>query len=196
MEEGKISFWHPASLISTCFGLGKAPIVPGTFGSLGAIGILMLCVCSFGYISGNLVVENQELPYDLLARITFFVTASLLLTYFLVSVPLIRVYQRRKNLGDASEIVADEVVGQVIACAILYFSFAGFIYTPEMEITTLQIIYGLLACFITFRLFDILKPGPIGWLDRSVKGAWGVMLDDVLAGVFAGVVSSLIFLLF
>lgn len=47
-------------------------------------------------------------------------------------------------------------------------------------------VLGLLA-FAAFRLFDIWKPGPIGWLDRRVQGGLGTMLDDVLAGVFAGV---------
>lgn len=44
---------------------------------------------------------------------------------------------------------------------------------------------SLLLGFILFRLFDILKPWPIGWLDRRVSGGLGIMLDDVLAGVYA-----------
>ncbi|QFY88366.1 phosphatidylglycerophosphatase A [Magnetovirga frankeli] len=44
---------------------------------------------------------------------------------------------------------------------------------------------SLLLGFILFRLFDILKPWPIGWLDRRVAGGLGIMLDDVLAGVYA-----------
>ncbi|PZP24876.1 MULTISPECIES: phosphatidylglycerophosphatase A [Pseudomonas] len=43
----------------------------------------------------------------------------------------------------------------------------------------------LLLGFVAFRLFDIFKPGPIGWLDRHLQGGLGIMLDDVLAGVFA-----------
>ena len=39
--------------------------------------------------------------------------------------------------------------------------------------------------FIAFRLFDILKPWPVSWADRSVAGAWGVMLDDLIAGAYA-----------
>ena len=42
--------------------------------------------------------------------------------------------------------------------------------------------------FILFRLFDIMKPWPIDWLDQNVKGAWGVMIDDVAAAIFAVVV--------
>jgi len=43
----------------------------------------------------------------------------------------------------------------------------------------------IVAGFLLFRLFDILKPWPIGWLDRRVKGGLGIMLDDMLAGLFA-----------
>ncbi|MBF0284447.1 MAG: phosphatidylglycerophosphatase A [Magnetococcales bacterium] len=42
------------------------------------------------------------------------------------------------------------------------------------------------AAFLLFRLFDILKPGPVGWLDRRLTGGWGVMADDLAAGAMAG----------
>jgi len=50
----------------------------------------------------------------------------------------------------------------------------------------LQLYPGIIAGFLFFRLFDILKPGPIGWADRR-NDALGVMLDDVIAGVFAAI---------
>ena len=46
----------------------------------------------------------------------------------------------------------------------------------------------VLYAFVLFRVFDILKPWPIGWLDRRVKGGFGIMIDDVLAGIMALVV--------
>ncbi|MES9897437.1 MAG: phosphatidylglycerophosphatase A [Sedimenticola sp.] len=49
----------------------------------------------------------------------------------------------------------------------------------------------LVAGFILFRLFDILKPWPIGWLDRQVAGGWGIMLDDMLAGLFGFILLQL-----
>jgi phosphatidylglycerophosphatase A len=42
--------------------------------------------------------------------------------------------------------------------------------------------------FVLFRLFDIWKPGPVGWCDQNIKGGWGVMIDDVVAGTMAGAV--------
>jgi phosphatidylglycerophosphatase A len=43
----------------------------------------------------------------------------------------------------------------------------------------------VLAGFVVFRLFDIAKPWPISWLDRNVHGGWGIMVDDILAGIFS-----------
>lgn len=51
----------------------------------------------------------------------------------------------------------------------------------------------LLAGFLLFRLFDIWKPWPIGWVDKQVSGGWGIMLDDILAGIYAAVILQLIY---
>ena len=72
---------------------------------------------------------------------------------------------------DAGEIVADEAVGMWLALLLC---------PPVWWLAGLA--------FALFRLFDIAKPGPIGWLDRNVKGGLGVMLDDVLAGVLTAIV--------
>ena len=74
----------------------------------------------------------------------------------------------RLGVSDHGAIVWDEFVGFWIAVALV----------PNQ--------WGwLLAGFVLFRVFDILKPWPIALLDRKVHGGWGVMLDDVVAGVFA-----------
>lgn len=79
---------------------------------------------------------------------------------------------------DPSEIVIDELVGQWIA--ILPLSYAAW----SMEISILAMWPGWIAAFVLFRFFDITKLGPIGWADRR-DDALGVMLDDVIAGLFA-----------
>ncbi len=81
---------------------------------------------------------------------------------------------------DPSEIVVDEVVGQWIA--LLPLSYAAW----SMEMSILVMWPGWIAAFALFRLFDIWKPGPVGWADRR-GDALGVMLDDVIAGVFAAI---------
>ena len=72
--------------------------------------------------------------------------------------------------SDPSQIVVDEVAGQLITLMFI---------PPE----TIWYIFGL----ILFRFFDIKKPWPIGWLDKNVEGGMGIMLDDIAAGIFAGV---------
>ncbi len=81
---------------------------------------------------------------------------------------------------DPSEIVVDELVGQWIA--ILPLSYAAW----SMEISILAMWPGWIAAFVLFRLFDITKPGPVGWADRRADPL-GVMLDDVIAGIFAAI---------
>lgn len=79
---------------------------------------------------------------------------------------------------DPSEIVVDEVAGQWIA--LWPVSYGAFFAGAEV----LRLWPGIVAAFLLFRLFDIWKPGPVGWADRR-GDALGVMLDDVIAGAFA-----------
>lgn len=81
---------------------------------------------------------------------------------------------------DPSEIVVDELVGQWIA--VLPLSIAS--WRMGIDITVMW--PGWIAAFVLFRLFDIWKPWIIGWADRR-GDALGVMLDDVIAGVFAAI---------
>jgi len=87
---------------------------------------------------------------------------------------------RGKADHDPSEIVIDEVVGQWIALLPLSFG-AAYVGAPVTALWP-----GWIAAFVLFRLFDITKPGPVGWADRRGDPA-GVMLDDVIAGVFAAI---------
>ena len=72
-----------------------------------------------------------------------------------------------KEHSDPGAIVIDEVAGQTLALA------------------SCQNFLSLVAAFLLFRIFDILKPGPIGWLDRKIKGGLGIMIDDMAAGLCA-----------
>jgi len=79
--------------------------------------------------------------------------------------------QAADKLGehDFGGIVWDEVAGYLITMWLVPFSWQT-----------------ALAGFVLFRLFDIVKPWPIIWLDQHVQGGFGIMIDDVLAGIFAG----------
>lgn len=82
---------------------------------------------------------------------------------------------------DPSEVVIDEVVGQWIALL------PTAIGATHAGVSFWALWPGIVVAFFAFRLFDIWKPGPIGWADRR-GDALGVMLDDVFAGVAAAVV--------
>ncbi|MCD8547553.1 MAG: phosphatidylglycerophosphatase A [Aeromonadaceae bacterium] len=77
---------------------------------------------------------------------------------------------------------ATEAIGQEDHGGIVWDEFMGYGITM---IAAPAGWFWLLAGFLLFRLFDILKPWPIGWLDRRVKGGLGIMVDDLLAGVMA-----------
>jgi phosphatidylglycerophosphatase A len=95
---------------------------------------------------------------------------ALVLGLAAAAVPICGRAQKLLGRPDPPEIVLDEVVGQLLALAGASGSIG-------------QIIGGVLL----FRLFDIVKPFPIGWIDSRVAGGLGIVLDDVLAGVGAGI---------
>ena len=81
----------------------------------------------------------------------------------------IKVTEMRWQTHDDSRIVIDEVVGQLLV----------FLFCPPT-------LFNLVVGFLLFRLFDIVKPGPVGWADRELPGAYGTLLDDVIAGLLGG----------
>ena len=116
--------------------------------------------------------------------------AALPLAYFLLSVPvgqamlvigalfLMGVWasnaiEAALEQHDASLIVIDEVVGQCLVVTLLDVFLRGAVVTNLL----------LLLSFIGFRLFDIIKPWPVGWVDRKIGDGVGVMLDDVVAAL-------------
>ena len=86
-------------------------------------------------------------------------------------------YELETGEHDSKEIVIDELAGMWLA-----FSISG--ATAES-----WLIPAILS-FAFFRLFDIWKPSVIGKIDRDVKGGWGVMGDDMLAGIFGGICAA------
>lgn len=170
-----LSRLHPAWLIATVCGIGKSPIAPGTFGSLAAFPLAWLLFWLFGYYSE--AVLALSLPYVPL-MIAFWLGSQVIL--FLKGVWASNVYMRHTGTHDPGEIVIDEVSGQLLVFTYAY----GHIFRAQMVDTT-HVLMLCVVSFILFRLFDILKPWPICWLDRNVKGGLGVMLDDIGAGVAA-----------
>lgn len=113
--------------------------------------------------------------YFLLASLPVFFYALLLLIAFLLGCWLCDRTSRDLGVHDHGGIVWDEFVGYWL--------------------TMLALPAGLgwaLAGFLLFRFFDIIKPWPIRWADQQVSGGFGIMLDDVLAGIYAGLILHLI----
>ena len=84
-------------------------------------------------------------------------------------------YVRKTRFGDPVECVLDEVAGQWFALIPVAVEMRGGDWRP------------FVLGFIFFRLFDIWKPWPVSWADQKIKGGLGVMTDDMIAGLMAGV---------
>lgn len=100
---------------------------------------------------------------------------ALLIT--VIAVKQIDKYEEEVKEHDGKEIVIDELAGMWIALSICGV-------TPE------NIYYLAPLSFLYFRLFDIWKPSIIGRIDRNVKGGWGVMGDDLVAGIAGGIAAA------
>lgn len=149
-----------ARLIATFGGVGLLPGPTGTWGSLAALP------------TGYLLHRTGGFP--LLALVAAIAYG---LGYWAAQVETFE-----KDDLDPGHIVIDEVVGQWIA--LMPLSFGLWLHgAPGWLFPWPGWVFGFLA----FRAFDIWKPGPVGWADRR-KGPTGVMLDDVLAGVLAAIV--------
>lgn len=145
---------------------GYVGLIPGPAGTWGSLAALPLGYALHWY--GG---------FPLLAAATAFLT---LLGYWAVLVEVVDEHDL-----DPSHVVVDEVVGQWIALWPLSFGLwhmgaPGSLFPWP----------GWVGGFLLFRLFDVLKPGPVGWADRR-KGAQGVMLDDLIAGALAAVLVTL-----
>lgn len=141
------------------------------FSSLFYIGFIKKAPGTFGSIGAVILI------YPFLQNITFYEQQYILFaTLFLGTIASAHYMEITKKM-DPKEIVIDEVLG-VWLCIFINQYFA-----PEMQLEILVV-----ASLVLFRFFDILKPFPINIIDSKMKNALGVMLDDVLAGIFASIV--------
>ncbi|BDA05074.1 phosphatidylglycerophosphatase A [Helicobacter pylori] len=115
---------------------------------------------------GSLVALLLGLPILIFSANTLFLAAILI---GLIAIAQIDKEEEESKIHDSSYIVIDELVGMWLAMAISGLSLAGVILS-----------------FIFFRIYDITKPSLIGKIDKEVKGGLGVVADDALAGVLAG----------
>lgn len=166
-ENVKVPFW--VTLFGSGFYTGFTPLASGTVGSLLAFGIY-------------LIPRFSEWYYLLASIIVFF---------------FIGLYCAEKMRGrwgeDPPEVTIDEIVGQWFTYLIgsvvfeLFFSFKSF--DPEFKFAT-KLVFAVIG-FLVFRFFDIIKLEPAKYFDKKDSGL-GIMLDDVISGLYAGIFTSVI----
>jgi phosphatidylglycerophosphatase A len=113
--------------------------------------------------------------YLVMQSLTLPVYVPLVAVLFLLGIPICAHTAKRLGVHDHPGIVWDEIVGYLVT---MTFAPTGWLW--------------VLAGFVLFRFFDVLKPWPIRWLDRRVGGGFGIMVDDLLAGIAAAGVLQLL----
>lgn len=155
-------------IIVSLFGCGKSPIASGTVGSFATLPLAYFLIQWYGI--GGIIAG---------AFVLFFLGV-------LFSVEVLKY-----TAHDPAIIVIDEAVGQLLSFLFVAESLKN--SAEQIGISGQVCIY--LAAFFLFRFFDIVKPQPAKFFDKCVLNAWGVMLDDVAAGLYAAVVVYCIYAL-
>ena len=130
-------------------------------------GLLPKAPGTWGSIVGGILgyIILLFLPQSTLFLLTILIT--------LIAVKEINIYEKETKIHDDKRIVIDEIAGMWVAMSLAGGSIIAVIFS-----------------FIYFRIFDIKKPSIIGKIDEKVEGGWGVMGDDLVAGVVAGILAS------
>ena len=139
------------------FGLGKVKFIPGTLGSLATIIVLFYLFHSLN-ISPNIVL-------------------IVLISIFIYSFYAVSTHIKDSKNKDPGEIIIDEFLGQSIPIYLYEIS-----HGTTKESSEAIIYYALF--FILFRYFDIMKPFPVNFFDKNFKNTFGVIMDDICAGLY------------
>ena len=150
-------------LFVTLFGIGKIKIIPGSFASL-ATTIFLFFLFHILNISLNIVL-------------------ICVIIIFFISLYAVNIFIRDLDNKDPKEVVIDEFIGQSIPICLYEITHEG---TKETD----QVLTYYFIMFILFRIFDIAKPFPVSYYDKNFKNSFGVIMDDVCAGLY--VVSVLV----
>jgi phosphatidylglycerophosphatase A len=149
-----------STVVASVFGIGYFEFAPGTIMSAIAVPLAILIALRGGGAMGILGATLIALIIGILACAD---------------------HVRETKRDDPPECVIDELAGQWLACAFCLLSFGGLLPAPHISLPIFFLAFAL------FRLFDIWKPWPVSWADQNIKGGLGVMTDDMIAGLMAGV---------
>ena len=154
-------------LFVTCFGIGSLRFAPGTITSL-VTAIFLYSLFHIVNLSSNIIL-------------------IILLIVFIYSFHAVSEYIKYNKNKDPKEVVVDEFIGQSIP-----------IYLYEISHGTSKVsqeaILFYFYIFILFRFFDIKKPFPVNFFDKKFKNSFGVIIDDVVAGLYV-VLTLIIFMI-
>ena len=144
-------------LFVTLFGIGKIDKIPGSIASLVTIFFLFF------------LFHILKIPAN-------FILLFVIIIFF-ISLYAVNVFIKNLDNKDPKEVVIDEFIGQSIPICLYEIAHEG---TKEIS----QILTSYFIMFILFRIFDIVKPYPVSYYDKNFKNSFGVIMDDVCAGLY------------
>ena len=144
-------------LFVTLFGIGKIKKIPGSFASLATI-IFLFFLFHILNVSPNIVLFS-------------------VIVIFFISLYTVNIFIKDLTNKDPKEVVIDEFIGQSIPICLYEIAHEG----PK---ETIQVLTSYFVMFILFRIFDIAKPYPVSYYDKNFKNSFGVIMDDVCAGLY------------
>ena len=144
-------------LFVTLFGIGKLKKIPGSYASLATIIFLFILFHILNF-SPNIVLIG-------------------VIIVFLISLYAVNIFIKDMDNKDPKEVVIDEFIGQSIPICLYEIAHEGVKETNE-------VLTFYFIMFILFRIFDIAKPYPVSYYDKNFKNSFGVIMDDVVAGLY------------
>ena len=141
----------------TLFGIGKIKKIPGSFASL--------ATTLFLYFLFHIL----NIPPNIILISIIFI--------FFISIYTVNIFIKNMENKDPKEVVIDEFIGQSIPICLYEIAHEG---TKETD----KVLIFYFVMFILFRIFDIVKPYPVSYYDKNFKNSFGVIMDDVAAGLY------------
>ena len=144
-------------LFVTLFGIGKIKKIPGSVASLSTTIFLFF------------LLHMLKIPAN-------FILVFVIIIFF-ISLYAVNIFIKDLDNKDPKEVVIDEFIGQSIPICLYEIAHEG---SKE----TSQVLTSYFIMFILFRIFDIVKPYPVSYYDKKFKNSFGVIMDDVCAGLY------------
>jgi len=144
-------------LFVTLFGIGKIKKIPGSFASLATI-LFLFFLFHIVNVSADIVIYS-------------------IIIIFFISLYTVNIFIKDLTNKDPKEVVIDEFIGQSIPVCLYEIA-------HDMPKDTDQVLKFYFIMFILFRVFDIVKPFPVNYYEKNFKNSFGVIMDDVCAGLY------------